>query len=62
MVMIVMVFVGVVMIFIVLFIGVVWGKFMWGVWWVWDVRFIFELILLFLYIGVIVLYGVFEDK
>lgn len=57
----VMVFIGVVFIFIVLVIGFVWGKLMWGIWWVWDVCLIFELVLLFLYVGVIVLWYVFDD-
>ncbi len=35
---------------------------MWGTWWVWDARLTSELILLFLYLGVISLYGAIEDK
>ena len=35
---------------------------MWGTWWVWDARLTSELILLFLYLGVMSLYGAFEDK
>jgi heme exporter protein C len=35
---------------------------MWGTWWVWDARLTSELILLFLYLGVIALYTSFEDK
>ena len=35
---------------------------MWGTWWVWDARLTSELILLFLYLGVISLYASFEDK
>lgn len=31
--------------------GSLWGKPMWGTWWVWDARLTSELILLFLYIG-----------
>ena len=54
--------VGAVMTFIALFTGAAWGKPMWGAWWVWDARLTSELILLFLYIGVIALYGAFEDK
>lgn len=60
-VVVVMVLVGVVYIFIVLVIGVVWGKLMWGIWWVWDVCLILELVLLFFYVGVIVLWYVFDD-
>ncbi len=54
--------VGAVMTFIALFTGAAWGKPMWGTWWVWDARLTSELILLFLYMGVIALYGAFEDK
>lgn len=35
--------------------GSLWGKPMWGAWWVWDARLTAELILLFLYLGVIAL-------
>ncbi|MDB6096241.1 MAG: heme transporter permease [Francisellaceae bacterium] len=35
--------------------GALWGKPMWGTWWVWDARLTSELILLFLYIGYIAL-------
>ena len=31
--------------------GSIWGKPMWGAWWVWDARLTSELILLFLYLG-----------
>jgi heme exporter protein C len=33
--------------------GSLWGKPMWGTWWIWDARLTSELILLFLYIGVL---------
>ena len=35
---------------------------MWGAWWVWDARLTSELILLFLYLGIIGLYSGIEDK
>lgn len=54
--------VGAMMTFIALFTGAAWGKPMWGTWWVWDARLTSELILLFLYLGVISLYSAFEDK
>lgn len=54
--------VGAVVTFVALFTGAAWGKPMWGTWWIWDARLTSELILLFLYIGVIALYGVFDDK
>lgn len=62
MAMIAMAPVGAVMTFIALLTGAAWGKPMWGAWWVWDARLTSELILLFLYMGVIALYGAFEDK
>lgn len=48
--------------FVALVTGSLWGKPMWGTWWVWDARLTFELILLFQYLGVIGLYGAIEDK
>jgi heme exporter protein C len=54
--------IGAVITFIALFTGAAWGKPMWGTWWVWDARLTSELILLFLYLGVIALYASFEDK
>jgi len=41
--------------------GSLWGKPMWGTWWVWDARLTSELLLLFLYLGVIALYGAIDD-
>lgn len=41
--------------------GMLWGKPMWGTYWVWDARLTSELVLLFLYFGVIALHGAFED-
>ena len=48
--------------FLALITGSIWGKPMWGAWWVWDARLTSELILLFLYLGVIALYNAVEDK
>ncbi len=48
--------------FLALATGSLWGKPMWGTWWVWDARLTSELILLFLYLGVIGLHGAIEDK
>ncbi|HFL8824341.1 MAG TPA: heme ABC transporter permease [Candidatus Azoamicus sp. OHIO1] len=36
---------------IALITGSIWGKPMWGTWWIWDARLTSELILLFLYFG-----------
>jgi heme exporter protein C len=41
--------------------GMLWGKPMWGTYWVWDARLTSELILLFLYLGVIGLRAAIED-
>jgi heme exporter protein C len=54
--------IGAVITFIALITGAAWGKPMWGTWWVWDARLTSELVLLFLYLGVISLYASFEDK
>lgn len=54
--------VGAVITFISLFTGAVWGKPTWGTWWIWDARLTSQLILLFLYLGVIALYMSFDDK
>ncbi|MCG3737168.1 heme ABC transporter permease [Vibrio cincinnatiensis] len=53
--------IGAVFTFIALITGAIWGKPMWGAWWVWDARLTSELILLFLYLGVIALYQAFDD-
>ncbi|MFU2316465.1 heme ABC transporter permease [Rahnella sp. PCH160] len=54
--------VGAVFTFIALVTGSAWGKPMWGTWWVWDARLTSELVLLFLYLGVIALYNAFDDR
>lgn len=41
--------------------GSLWGKPMWGTWWVWDARLTSELILLFLYLGFIALQASIDD-
>ena len=47
--------------FIALMTGSLWGKPMWGTYWVWDARLTSELVLLFLYLGVIALNSAIED-
>jgi heme exporter protein C len=47
--------------FIALWTGALWGKPMWGAWWVWDARLTSELILLFLYLGFISLHASIDD-
>jgi heme exporter protein C len=48
--------------FLALVTGSLWGKPMWGTWWSWDARMTSELLLLFLYWGVMGLYAAIEDK
>lgn len=48
--------------FLALATGSLWGKPMWGAWWVWDARLTSELILLFLYLGFMALQSAIEDK
>ena len=47
--------------FVALWTGAFWGKPMWGAWWVWDARLTSELILFFLYIGVMALQSAIDD-
>ncbi len=47
--------------FIALWTGSLWGKPMWGTWWVWDARIVSELILLFLFIGFMALNSAIDD-
>ena len=47
--------------FLALVTGSLWGKPMWGTYWVWDARLTSELILLFLYFGFIAISRAFED-
>ena len=48
--------------FLALVTGALWGKPMWGTYWVWDARLTSELVLLFLYFGVIGLHAAIEDR
>src|SRR5687768_12564010 len=47
--------------FLALWTGALWGKPMWGTWWVWDARLTSELILLFLYFGFMALQAAIDD-
>ena len=47
--------------FLALVTGALWGRPMWGTYWVWDARLTSELILLFLYLGVIALRAAIDD-
>jgi heme exporter protein C len=44
-----------------LWTGALWGKPMWGTWWLWDARMTSELILLFLYLGFIALHASIDE-
>lgn len=48
--------------FLALVTGSLWGKPMWGAYWVWDARLTSELILLFLYFGYMALQSAIEDQ
>ncbi|MDO8788252.1 MAG: heme ABC transporter permease CcmC [Sulfuritalea sp.] len=47
--------------FLSLWTGALWGKPMWGAWWVWDARLTSELILLFLYLGFMALQAAIDE-
>ena len=46
---------------IALITGSLWGRPTWGTYWVWDARLTSELVLLFLYFGVIALYNSYDE-
>jgi len=46
---------------VTLICGAIWGKPTWGTYWVWDARLTSELVLLFLYLGVMGLYSAIEE-
>jgi heme exporter protein C len=45
-----------------LFTGSLWGKPMWGTYWIWDARLTSELVLLFLYFGYMAVWEAVEDS
>ncbi|MCH7864269.1 MAG: heme ABC transporter permease [Proteobacteria bacterium] len=47
--------------FLALVTGSLWGKPMWGTWWVWDARLTSVLVLFFLYLGYMALNNAFDD-
>lgn len=47
--------------FLAVVTGSLWGKPMWGAWWVWDARLTSELVLLLMYLGIIALWQAVED-
>jgi heme exporter protein C len=48
--------------FLTLITGSIWGEPTWGTWWVWDARLTSELILLFIYFGIISLRSTIPDR
>ncbi len=52
---------GALMTFVALWTGALWGKPTWGTYWAWDARMTSELILLFLFFGVIALRQAIDD-
>lgn len=47
--------------FLCLVTGALWGKPMWGTWWVWDARLTSVLVLFIMYLGVIALWRTIDD-
>ena len=54
--------IGVLFSALTLITGSLWGKPMWGTWWVWDARLTSMLVLFFFYLGYILLSNAFERK
>jgi len=54
--------IGACMAFLALATGSIWGKPMWGSWWVWDARLTSELILLLLYLAVLATFHSIRNK
>jgi heme exporter protein C len=53
--------IGAVFCFLALATGSIWGKPMWGTWWVWDARLTAMFILMLLYLGYIAIWQAIED-
>lgn len=54
--------VGAVFAFLCLVTGALWGRPMWGAWWVWDARLTSMLVLFLLYLGYLALRAAIEDE
>ncbi len=52
---------GAMMSFLALWTGSLWGRLIWGSWWIWDARLATELLLLVLYLGCIGLHAAIDD-
>jgi heme exporter protein C len=48
--------------FLALITGSLWGRPMWGTWWVWDARLTSELVLLLFYLGYLALQSAIDDE
>ena len=48
--------------FLALITGSIWGKPMWGTWWVWDARLTSTLVLFFLFVGIMALRSAMENR
>lgn len=53
---------GALMALLALITGSLWGKPMWGAWWVWDARLTSELVLFFLYLAILATSNAFQNK
>lgn len=53
--------IGAVFTALALITGSLWGKPMWGTWWVWDARLTSVLVLLIIYLGLMALWRAFDD-
>lgn len=54
--------IGACMTFLALVTGSIWGKPMWGTWWVWDARLTSELVLFLLYLAILATYQAVNSK
>jgi heme exporter protein C len=54
--------IGALMAFLTLITGSIWGKPMWGTWWVWDARLTSELILWFIYMAILAMGYAYPNK
>lgn len=54
--------IGILMAFIALATGSIWGKPMWGTWWIWDARLTSELVLLLLYAAILATASALQQK
>ena len=54
--------VGASMALLALITGSLWGKPMWGAWWIWDARLTSELVLLLLYLAILATQHAYENK